>query len=171
MPAVETMRLDVAQSDLKAAGLDEGDIEVVGGGAFGVVDESNWDVCEQDPAPGQAISGTVRLIVDRSCEASGEAEVEAEEPPAEEEATPTEEPPAETFKMPDLVGENLQTAQDKLQSLGSYVLRQDDATGMERFQVLDSNWKVCSQKPAPRKKVSVDKLVVLTAVKLNEDCP
>ena len=117
-------------------------------------------------------AGTVRLIVDRSCaaEAEPEAEAESESEPAEE-ASPTEEPPAEKFTMPDLVGDNLQTAQDELQSLGSYVLRQDDATGMERFQVLDSNWKVCSQKPAPKKKVSVDKLVVLKAVKLDEDCP
>jgi len=66
MPAVEGLRLDVALSDLAAQGVAEEDVEVVGGGTLGVLDESNWDVCEQRPAAGTAISN-VRLIVDRVC--------------------------------------------------------------------------------------------------------
>jgi PASTA domain len=77
----------------------------------------------------------------------------------------------EVFKMPKLVGENLQLAQDKLQKLGSFVLDQQDAAGLDRIQVVDSNWQVCSQKPAPGKTVSADTLVVLASVKLSEDCP
>lgn len=77
----------------------------------------------------------------------------------------------ETFKMPKLVGKNLQLAQDKLQSLGSWVLDQEDASGLDRFQILDSNWKVCSQKPKAGKVVSVNTVVVLKSVKLDEKCP
>ena len=77
----------------------------------------------------------------------------------------------ETFTMPKIVGKNLQVAQDLLQSRGSYVMDQQDALGLDRFQVLDSNWKVCSQKPLAGKRVPVDTVVVAKAVKLNEKCP
>jgi hypothetical protein len=73
--------------------------------------------------------------------------------------------------MPNLIGVDLQLAQDKLQALGSYVVDQQDAAGLNRVQVVDSNWKVCSQKPAARAKVPVDTMVVLAAVKLSEQCP
>jgi hypothetical protein len=66
MPAVEGLRLDVALSDLAGQGVAEEDVEVVGGGTLGVLDESNWDVCEQRPAAGTPIQD-VRLIVDRVC--------------------------------------------------------------------------------------------------------
>jgi len=73
--------------------------------------------------------------------------------------------------MPNLVGENLQLAQDKLQALGSYLMDQQDAAGLGRIQVLDTNWRVCTQKPAPGAKVPMDTMVVLAAVKLSEQCP
>ncbi len=65
MPDVTGKQLDVAKSDIERAG-HSGDIEVVGGGLFGVVDESNWTVCEQDPVAGAEISSP-RLVVDRDC--------------------------------------------------------------------------------------------------------
>ena len=77
----------------------------------------------------------------------------------------------EVFKMPNLVGQNLQLAQDQLQALGSYLMDQTDAAGLSRVQVLDSNWQVCSQSPAPGKTVPVDTMVVLSSVKLAERCP
>lgn len=86
-------------------------------------------------------------------------------------AAPTTAPVVETFTMPKLVGENLQLAQDRLQKLGSFVMDQQDALGLDRVQVVDSNWQVCSQKPAPGKKVAADTVVVLSSVKLTEDCP
>jgi hypothetical protein len=71
--------------------------------------------------------------------------------------------------MPGLVG--MMDAQDKLQSLGSYMLDQQDATGLDRMQVLDSNWKVCSQDPAPGARVPSSATVSLASVKLSESCP
>ena len=73
--------------------------------------------------------------------------------------------------MPNAVGENLQLAQDKLQALGSFLMDQQDAAGLNRIQVVDSNWKVCTQKPAAGAKVPVETMVVLAAVKLSEQCP
>ncbi|GLY13763.1 hypothetical protein Kisp01_07790 [Kineosporia sp. NBRC 101677] len=75
------------------------------------------------------------------------------------------------FTMPDLVGRNLQQAQDDLQARGSYLLDQVDATDQDRFQLLDSGWKVCRQSPVAGKQVLKTKLVRLEAVKLSENCP
>lgn len=67
MPDLAGKRLDIAQSDLGRAGYDD-EAEVIGGGTFGVLDESNWTVCDQEPDPGTTLSSTPRLTVDRTCE-------------------------------------------------------------------------------------------------------
>lgn len=77
----------------------------------------------------------------------------------------------EKFKMPKMVGLVLQDAQDILQSRGSYILDQKDASGKGRFQLLDSGWKVCAQKPRPGASVPVEAVVTLWSVKLSERCP
>jgi hypothetical protein len=91
--------------------------------------------------------------------------------PQKQEKTRARPAAPETFVMPPLVGMNLQDAQDTLQAAGSYILTQTDATGMERFQVLDSGWKVCYQKPVAGAKVPLERMVDLGAVKLDEACP
>ncbi|GLY27180.1 PASTA domain-containing protein [Kineosporia sp. NBRC 101731] len=75
------------------------------------------------------------------------------------------------FTMPQLVGRNLQNAQDLLQKRGSYLLDQVDATSQHRFQLLDSDWKVCHQSPRAGSRVLKTKLVRLEAVRLDENCP
>jgi hypothetical protein len=67
MPDVIGLQLDVALSDIERAGIED-KVEVIGGGTFGVVNESNWQVCEQLPAAGTALTSAPRLTVDRSCE-------------------------------------------------------------------------------------------------------
>jgi hypothetical protein len=173
--------LDIALSDIKRAGFED-EVEVVGGGAFGVVDESAWTVCEQEPAAGSTIGSAPRLVVDRTCD-TGDSPTGSDEETAPEKgvAKPNRKAadkpkaekaaPVETFVMPPLVGANLQDAQDMLQSLNSYLMTQTDATGMERFQVLDSGWKVCGQRPRAGATVSLDKMVELLVVKLDERCP
>ncbi len=84
---------------------------------------------------------------------------------------PTATAGAENFRMPNLVGVNLQTGQDLLQARGSYGLRQVDASGMGRFLVWDRNWKICKTRPRAGKSVSVNALVTVWAVKLEERCP
>lgn len=60
-------RAHVALSDIKRAGFED-KVEVIGGGTFGIVNESNWQVCDQLPAAGDAIKEAPRLTVDRSCD-------------------------------------------------------------------------------------------------------
>ena len=79
MPDVVGKGLDVAISDVKRAGIDE-EVEVLGGGMFGVVDESKWTVCRQEPQNGTEAPSAPRLTVDRTCD--------SEETPS---ASPTQE--------------------------------------------------------------------------------
>ena len=52
--------------------------------------------------------------------------------------------------MPDVVGLNLQQAQDLIQSSGKVFYSSSyDCTGEGRNQVIDSNWVVVRQSPAP----------------------
>ena len=77
----------------------------------------------------------------------------------------------QTFVMPKVVGMVLQDAQDLLQTKGSFLMDQQDASGRGRMQILDRNWRVCRQNPAPGKKVPITTVVVLASVKLSERCP
>lgn len=98
MPDVAGKRLDLAQSDIERAGFED-DVDVVGGGLFGVVDESNWEVCEQTPAPGEPLTAAPRLVVERDCNEDDTSSSEASpEPEVTGAATPTAEstlPPAQ----------------------------------------------------------------------------
>lgn len=66
MPSVLGSQLDVAKSDIKRAGF-SGKVEVLGGGILGIIDESNWQVCEQLPTAGQVVRDAPRLRVEREC--------------------------------------------------------------------------------------------------------
>lgn len=77
------------------------------------------------------------------------------EQPTQQAATP---PPATSAPveaggsggiMPSVVCMNLQAAQDLIQQNGVFFSRSHDATGQGRRQVLDRNWIVVEQSPAP----------------------
>lgn len=78
---------------------------------------------------------------------------------------------AKTIAVPNLVGKGLQTAQDTSQAAGLYSLTSHDSLGQDRLQILDRDWQVCFQKPAPGSKVDATTKVDLGAVKLTETCP
>jgi beta-lactam-binding protein with PASTA domain len=86
MPDVTGQQLDAALSAIESAGFTD-DVDVESGGMFGVVDESNWQVCEQSPAAGEPLTSPPSLTVDRSCDnetdASPTPQNEASEPTAE----------------------------------------------------------------------------------------
>ena len=122
--------------------------------------------------PATVTQTVIRETVTVSPSSTAEPAPAAEATPDPVVATPAEVAPTpETFVMPKLVGKNLQLAQDTLQSVGSYVLDQEDASGLGRLQVNDSNWKVCSQKPKAGASIPIETVVLLSSVKLSEDCP
>jgi hypothetical protein len=76
--------------------------------------------------------------------------------------------------MPNLVGSVLQEAQDRIQAItGGVVIitTSHDATGQNRSQVLDSNWKVCSQSIAAGEPITIRTQIDFGTVKLSEICP
>ncbi|MFJ8112121.1 hypothetical protein [Streptomyces sp. NPDC096132] len=77
----------------------------------------------------------------------------------------------ESKAVPDFVGMGLQSAQDKAQEQGFYVLTSHDSLGRARMQILDRDWKVCSQNVAVGKTVPPDTELDFGAVKLKETCP
>ena len=72
MPDVVGEQLDVALSEIERAGFTE-DVELLGGGTFGVLVEANWQVCAQLPEPGEDLTEP-RLTAERSCEDGAEEE-------------------------------------------------------------------------------------------------
>lgn len=70
--------------------------------------------------------------------------------------------------LPDVVGLDLQLAQDTLQSGGWYVIKGTDATGKDRMQLLDRNWVVVGQDPPAGATVDFTDTVELRAVKRGE---
>lgn len=97
MPDLVGMKLDAAKTGVQKAGFDE-DVEVDGGGMFGIVVESNWTVCSQEPASGEDITDAPQLTVDRSC---GDDDREAT--PADEEEVPAESPSESAAAEPESV--------------------------------------------------------------------
>lgn len=98
MPDVVGMRLDVAKSDLERAGIKD-EPEVLGGGTFGVLDESNWTVCEQLPAEGSTLKSAPRLMIERSCPGATTTTVTPDTtaaPPSSSAASTTAAPPSST---------------------------------------------------------------------------
>ena len=102
MPDVTGQRLDVAKTDIKQAGVED-KVKVVGGGLLGVIVDSDWEVCDQSPAPGQAVSGAPQLTVGRSCENSATASAS---PSASDSPPPAESSPAVSTAGAPLTAEN-----------------------------------------------------------------
>jgi hypothetical protein len=79
-----------------------------------------------------------------------------------------------SFVMPNEVGKGLQASQDDLQAISGdplYYSASHDALGAHRFQILDADWKVCSQNHGAGTRVTQSMLVTFNVVKLDESCP
>lgn len=70
--------------------------------------------------------------------------------------------------VPNVVGKDLQFAQDTMQAAGLYHLTSHDSTGQARAQVLDRNWQVTDQTPPAGSTVAADQLIDLGARKVTD---
>ncbi|MFJ4788335.1 hypothetical protein [Streptomyces sp. NPDC088794] len=77
----------------------------------------------------------------------------------------------ETKTVPNFIGMGLQSAQDTAQAAGFYDLKSHDSLGRDRHQILDRDWKVCSQNVKAGSGVATDTKLDFGAVKLDETCP
>src|SRR5262249_61864650 len=74
--------------------------------------------------------------------------------------------------MPNLVGRNLQAAQDAVQAAGiGFYSRSHDLPGRGREQILDRNWRVCTQTPRAGQPAPRGTIPDFGVVKLTESCP
>lgn len=80
-------------------------------------------------------------------------------------------PAATRKKVPNYRGEGLQAARDDAQKDGFSTVDSHDASGSGRTQILDSNWKVCDQRPAAGVMASTGRAIDFGAVKIEESCP
>jgi beta-lactam-binding protein with PASTA domain len=130
IPDVSGATLDVAEAELAAADLH---FSVVGGGTFGVIVRSHWQVCRQSPKPG-AVAKNVTLTVARSCDedSSGRAAV-----------------------IPDVEYEPLDVAEADLAQAGlGWEVESDYPI------VVRSHWQVCDQDPEPGQRATSVELYV-----------
>jgi hypothetical protein len=79
------------------------------------------------------------------------------------------------FTMPSMVGKDLQSAQDAVQTHGVFYSTSHDLLG-SRMQVVDSNWTVCTQTPTAGSAVKGpdsewEGKIDFGVVKLTETCP
>lgn len=79
-----------------------------------------------------------------------------------------------SWTMPNLIGMDLQGAQDAIQSLTRgevWFSSSTDLTGKGRAQVSDRNWQVCSSTPPPGAKFTVSTGIDFGLVRISEECP
>lgn len=70
--------------------------------------------------------------------------------------------------IPNVVGRDLQFAQDTMQAAGLYNLTSHDSTGQGRLQLIDRNWKVTDQSPPAGSRVSADQQIDFGARKFTD---
>ncbi|WP_175411015.1 PASTA domain-containing protein [Streptomyces sp. TRM64462] len=122
------------------------------------ISDRNWKVCNQTPQPGghptdtRIDFGTVKLR--ETC-------------PAKDSGRDTATPAADD-KMPDFRGKSVKVARQSLDT--STGLTVEDASPDGRMVLVESNWQVCTQDPAPGTPLN-GRPVALTAVKFEETCP
>jgi hypothetical protein len=78
------------------------------------------------------------------------------------------------WTMPNLVGKDLQSAQDAIQSLTEFAVTYTDSTdlsGQDRMQVSDRHWVVCTLTPPPGEKFTADTEIDFGVVRIEETCP
>lgn len=117
--------------------------------------DRNWKVCSQSVKAGKTVSTDTELDF-------GAVKLEETCP-----ANDAKAPEVAGDMMPNLVGKSVKTARGALDS-GTSITATDASEG--RMVLMESNWQVCTQSPAPGA-VFNGQPVELTAVKFEETCP
>jgi hypothetical protein len=186
MPDVVCLDLQTAQDTIQQAGVFfSRSHDATGRDRMQLLD-SNWQVVAQTPAPGTPIGeleaeldvvkygepSPVGACGEQDGEAAGSDDQAADDQAAVDQPDATDEPAADEAQaiMPDVVCLDLQTAQDTIQQAGAFFSRSHDATGQDRMQLLDSNWQVVAQTPAPGTPIG-ELEAVLDVVEFGEPSP
>ncbi|WSL71536.1 hypothetical protein OIE75_29945 [Streptomyces sp. NBC_01723] len=118
--------------------------------------DRNWKVCSQNVKAGTSAATDTSLDF-------GAVKLEETCPAKDEKA-----PEAAGGKMPDFAGKSVKAARGALDSGASITV--NDASADDRMVLMESNWQVCSQRPAAGAALH-GQPVEFTAVKFEETCP
>ncbi|MFH8937806.1 PASTA domain-containing protein [Streptomyces griseosporeus] len=154
LPDMTGKGLQSAQDQAQAAGFRHlASHDALGRGRHQVLDR-NWKVCAQTPKAGEHPTDTevdfATVKLEEDCPSTDQGDVQ--------EAGTT---------MPDFKGKSVKVARQALDSSTSITVT--DASGEDRMILVESNWQVCSQDPAPGAKLD-GQPVAFTAVKFGESC-
>ncbi|WP_445397150.1 PASTA domain-containing protein [Streptomyces sp. LE64] len=153
LPDLTGKGLQYAQDEAREAGFRRLEShDALGRGRLQAMDR-NWKVCGQTPKPG---THPTRTKVDFA------AVKLAERCPGEDGA-----PPRTEDALPDFVGTSVRAARQSLDSSTSLSVK--DATGEGRKVIVESNWKVCAQRPKAGTPFT-GQPIALDAVKYGERC-
>lgn len=157
VPDVVCMDLQLAQDKGQAAGFTRMMVVDASGLRRRQVNDQDWVVVSQSPPAGTRGSRRTELVfrVLRYGERGAPAVPDRTRP----------------GRMPKLTCFDLQEAQDTLQSAGFYKMTSRDASAGRRRQVVDRDWTVTGQTPAPGGTHRKSTEVVLRAVKDGEPSP
>jgi beta-lactam-binding protein with PASTA domain len=147
-PNVVGMRLNDAETRLKAAGFHDIHVEDITGKNRLVLDAKHWVVRTEETSKDSGKT-KVTLGVGKPTDVATTA-------------------PAQMGVVPNVVCRDLQAAQDALQHAGYYVLSSEDGTGKGRHQIIDRNWVVIAQSAAPGSTPRLSTRITLTVVKYGE---
>ncbi|MFB9414902.1 PASTA domain-containing protein [Dactylosporangium matsuzakiense] len=150
MPALTGVRLPDAQHQLNALKLRNVHLVDDTGQNRTVYDPKNWVVTSQRPAAGTTVHANTELTlrVRKPSDGTGGGA-------------------ADRGTVPGVICMNLQEAQDRLRSAG-YRTESRDSGPDHRRQVLDRNWLVVAQDPAPAATAAAGATVTLDVVKYGE---
>ncbi|MEU9240878.1 PASTA domain-containing protein [Streptomyces sp. NPDC048385] len=155
LPDMVGKGLQSAQDQAQAAGfyyLTSHD--ALGRGRNQILDRG-WKVCAQTPKPGKRATDTKidfsTVKLEETCPAGGDRG----------------EPEKAGSTMPDFVGKSVKVARQALD--GSTSITVNDASGQDRWVLIESNWEVCSTDPAAGAKLD-GQPVTIEAVKFGESC-
>jgi beta-lactam-binding protein with PASTA domain len=118
--------------------------------------DRNWKVCSQNIKAGKTVPTDTELDF-------GTVKLE-EDCPAKDQSAPSK----AGGTMPNFAGKSVKAARSALDSSTSITVK--DASGEDRFVLLESNWQVCGQTPRPGAKLN-GQPVEFKAVKFEENCP
>ncbi|MGV0791664.1 PASTA domain-containing protein [Mycolicibacterium sp. XJ1819] len=128
--------------------------------------------CSSAPAPP---AETVTVTTERPVTGATAPTVAPSSVPAHSVPDATAAPAAQSWTMPNLIGRNLQDAQDAIQALTEnqiFYSGSTDLTGQGRNQILDANWQVCTSTPPPGATITKDTAIDFGVVRIDvEDCP
>lgn len=129
--------------------------------------------CSSATPPAETVTVTTERSVttERPTTAAPSQTISA--PPSTADVTPA--PSAQSWTMPDLIGGNLQDAQDAIQALSTneiFYSGSTDLTGRGRNQMLDRNWQVCTSTPPPGSTITTETMIDFGVVRIDsETCP